>query len=193
MKIVGLTGGIGSGKTYVSKIFSQLGVPVYYSDARAKELYQSDLDLKSEMIELFSDEVYESNGEINKTFLAKEIFNDPEKLERVNNLVHPAVKRDFEKWTLAQSAQYVIKEAAILIESKGHLNCDHVILVSAPKDLKISRIRSRDGSTIEQIQDRMSKQLSDDEKRPFSQFEIINDESKLLIPQIMSIHEDLVC
>lgn len=191
MKTIGLTGGIGSGKTTVAKIFEVLGVPIYYADDKAKELYVTDQVMKKEIIEAFGEQTYIDN-KLNKKHLAKEVFSDSEKLKLLNLIVHPRVKIDFENWKNKHAeATYLIKEAAILIEARGHLECDKIILVTASQEIRIERVMFRDSSTKKEVLDRINKQLSDEEKLKFSDFEIDNSGDKMLIPQIMKIHEEL--
>lgn len=190
---IGLTGGIGSGKTTVARFFSLLGVPVYNSDLRARELMQHDPDLIKEITAAFGADSYIGNGgELNRAYLAGIVFNNATELARLNALVHPAVFRDFDSWTLRQTSPYVIKEAAILFESGSYKDCDAVILVTAPAVLRIARVSQRDNLSEEQVRDRIKNQLSDEEKSQYARFIVSNDEQSLLIPQLLTIHQLLL-
>ena len=189
---IGLTGGIGSGKSFVSKIFTELGVPVYNSDIEAKKLYSRE-DIKKKMQENFGQEVYLSDGQINKVYLANIIFNDRKALNYVNSIIHPLVKEHFEQWMNKQNhAQYIIKEAAILFESGAYKEMDKIIAVTAPLELRIKRVIVRDKTDPKTILNKIEKQLSDEEIIKRSDFHIINNEQKALLPQILKIHEQIM-
>lgn len=188
---IGITSGIGSGKTTVSKIFELLGVPVYYADDRAKQLMNEDVGLKNKIIRHFGTAVYE-NGVLNRKHLSNIVFNDAEKLKMLNALVHPATIADAANWMQKQNTAYAIKEAALLFESNSHLALDAVIGVSAPFELRMARVMKRDGLTVEKIMDRISKQLPEDEKMKRCDYIIFNDEQQLLIPQVMELHQLLL-
>lgn len=188
---VGVTGGIGSGKTTVCRIFGSLGIPVYYADARAKQLVLEDQTLKNGYIRLFGPRVYTNEGLLNRKLIADRLFNDPELLKEVNGLVHPAVRKDFDKWCREQSAPLVIQEAAVLIEGGGYLFMDHVILISAPEELRIERVMSRDGITREMVEQRMKNQWLTEQLREFCDFEISADDQHLITPQVLKIHKEL--
>ena len=187
---VGLTGGIGSGKTTVAKVFKQLGVSVYSSDDMAKAIMVSNTDLVLKITELFGVESY-TNGSLNRAFIAAKVFSDSTQLKLLNAIVHPALKMDFELWCLAQKGTYRVKEAAILFESKAHLGLDKVILVSAPEDLRINRVLKRDSATKEAVKLRMDKQWSDAKKRSLADFEIVNDEKESILTQVIALHNNL--
>ena len=186
MKKIGLTGGIGVGKTYVSKIFQQMGIPVFNADEQAKKCMVEDANLKAAVQLAFGENMY-INGVLQKEALAKIVFNNTEDLAKLNALVHPLVKQKFENWCTQQATLMVIKEAAILFESDGHLYLDAVVCVSAPEKLRIERMQKRDGSSVEQIESRMSKQIPQAEKEELSDFLIVNDEEQLLLPQVLAI------
>lgn len=188
---VGLTGGIGSGKTTVAKIFEQLRVAVYYSDDRAKKLMHDDSELKLKIIEQFGSSSY-TNGKINVPYLSSKVFSDHKQLEKLNALVHPVVRKDFVDWVNGQSGTYIIKEAAILFESGANKGLDKVILVEAPKDMRISRVMERDNVARELVLERMDKQWSDEKKRELTDFSIKNDGVKLVIEQVLKIHNVLI-
>ena len=186
MKKIGLTGGIGVGKTYVSKIFQQMGIPIFNADEHAKKCMVEDANLKAAVQLAFGENMY-LDGVLQKEALAKIVFNNSEALAKLNALVHPRVKQKFEDWCTMQSASMVIKEAAILFESDAHLGLDAVVCVSAHEKLRIERVQKRDASSVEQIQSRMSKQMPQAEKEELADFLIVNDEVQLLLPQVLSI------
>ena len=186
MKRIGLTGGIGVGKTYVAKIFQQMGVPVFNADVEAKKCLVEDSKLIAAVQAVFGENIY-SNGTLQKEELAKIVFNNNEKLAELNAFVHPVVKQRFVDWCTQQSTSIVIKEAAILFESGAHLGLDAVVCVSAPEKMRITRVKKRDGSSVAQIQSRMSKQMSQAEKEELADFLIVNDQVQLLLPQVLTI------
>lgn len=188
---VGLTGGIGSGKSMVAKIFELLGVPVYYADAASKALYQTDPELKANLKRHFGEDIYASEV-LDRKKLADLVFKDPEKLELLNRLVHPPTIRDAEQWLARQTAPYVIKEAALLFESGSVAGLDAVIGVYTPKVLRIKRVMDRDGVTREEVLARMARQIDEDIKMRLCDFVLQNDEQQLLIPQVLALHETLL-
>ncbi len=191
MKKIGITGCIGSGKTTVSRIFMQLGVPVYDADSRAKWLMQQQSEVISGIKKLFGKEAYSASGELNRAVIAQKVFSSPALLQQLNAVVHPAVFKDFDDWSDAQSQanhKYIIKEAALMFESDSYKHLDEVITVTAPSALRISRAMQRDNATREAVISRMKNQMSEDEKRKRSQYEIKNDEENLLIPQVLKLH-----
>ena len=191
MMIVGLTGGIGSGKSTVAKYFKALGVPVYNSDKRAKKLMQNSKKLKRDIINLLGEEAYDGK-KLNTKGIAQLVFADEKLLGALNNLVHPAVKNNFRKWTNKQNSSYVIQEAAILFENGSYKNYDRIILVRAPISTRISRIQERDGSTASDVKARMKHQWSDEEKSALSHYIIDNidlDKTKL---EVSRIHGELL-
>ncbi len=189
---VGLTGGIGSGKTFLANIFSHLGIPVYYADNRAKSLYKTSPELRVAMISEFGKQVYLPNGEINKNFLRKIILSDSESKEKINKIVHPFVTADFDAWCHQQKAvPYVLKESALLFETGLFRLLDKTILVISTDELKVNRIKERSHLSDIEIQKQMKIQLPDTEKEKFADFVIINDEKKLLLPQVLTIHQQL--
>ena len=187
---VGLTGGIGSGKTIVGNIFKQLGVPVYFSDDRAKNLMLNNQFLRESMISLFGDKVI-IGGFLNRSYIASKVFSNPKELIKLNALVHPFVQRDFDVWSASQTSNYVLKEAAIILETGGDKLLDKIVLIESPKYLKVTRIISRDGMTEEEVFKRMSKQWSDSQKRINADYIIKNDEKHSLIFQILKLHDTL--
>ena len=187
---VGVTGGIGSGKTVVCQIFRALGVAVYDADSRAKLLMTEDASLKKSIQKEFGENTYSENGEINRDFLAEAVFNDKEKIKSLNGLVHPAVARDYERWVQEQNSQYVVKEAALLIESGSYLSLDKIIVVQAPLELRVERVKQRDAFRSEdEIMAIISKQLSDNERAALADVIIQNDESQLLVKQVLKAHQ----
>ena len=190
MKKIGLTGGIGVGKTYVSKIFQKMGIPIFNADEQAKKCMVDDANLKEAVQLAFGENMY-LKGVLQKDALAKIVFNNTEALAELNALVHPIVKQKFEDWCYLQSTSMVIKEAAILFESDAHVGLDAVVCVSAPEKLRISRVQKRDGNSVEQIQSRMSKQMPQTEKEELADFIIVNDQVQLLLPQVLAIIKEM--
>lgn len=188
---VGLTGGIGSGKSMVARIFTALGIPVYYADEAARRIQQEDPAVKEQIIELLGDEAYE-NGMLNRSFISGVVFADKSKLEQLNAIVHPATIRDAENWLSAQTTAYAIKEAALIFESGSQRDLDFIIGVTAPIQLRIQRTMARDGATEEQVRHRMEKQISDRIKMRLCDAVIVNDEKQLLIPQVLELHYKLL-
>ncbi|WP_291857577.1 dephospho-CoA kinase [Marinilabilia sp.] len=189
---VGVTGGIGSGKTTVCRIFESLGIPVYYADVRAKDLVLEEPLLKTGYIKLFGKNVFSNNGRLNRQLVAGNIFNDRMLLKEVNKLVHPFVRRDFEKWCQKQTAPYVIEEAAVLIESEGYKFVDNVVLVTAPDEIRIERVMTRDQHSREKVMERINNQWKQEKLREFSDFEVRADDVQLVIPQVLEIHKELL-
>ena len=191
MKLVGLTGGIGSGKTTVSKMFAELGVPVYNSDQQAKALMTTSAKLRQQISELLGKEAY-AQGELQRNYIAKKVFASPELLQKLNALVHPVVKEDFVQWSLKQDYPYVIQEAAILIENGSHEAFDKMILVTAPVAERIARILKRDDSSREAILERMQHQWKDSVKAQFADYIIDNTELSKTREQVAAIHAELL-
>ncbi|PIA82106.1 dephospho-CoA kinase [Gaetbulibacter sp. 4G1] len=191
MIIVGLTGGIGSGKTTVAKQFLALGIPVYIADEEAKKLMHKSKVIKRKLIQLFGNKAY-VNGELNKSFIANIIFNDSSYLKKMNAIIHPRVARHFEKWTLKQVAPYVIKEVAILFENGGNKQCDYVITVIAPFELRIERLLKRDHTTRSKLNAIIKNQWSDDDKIKLSDFVIDNTTLESTKKQVVKVHEEIL-
>lgn len=185
---IGVTGGMGSGKSTVCGIFSQLGIPVYSADERAKILMTENRELVKKISTLFGSEAYTAKGELNRTFIASRAFSDSTLLTKLNALVHPAVFSDFDTWCAQQKAPYVIKEAALLFESGSFRGLDFIITVSAPRELRIQRSMRRDGSKRSQVLARMKKQWTEQQRKASADFILINDEKTPLIPQVMELH-----
>lgn len=189
---VGITGGIGSGKTTVCKIFESLGVPVYYADERAKKIMTSDKTLKEGIIHLLGEESYFKNGRLNRKFIGSKVFKNKSLLNKLNKLVHPAVLKDGENWFKKQKGVMALKEAALLIESGSYLSLDKLIVVTAPEKVRIQRVMERDKLSMEAVSQKMKNQLTDDEFLKYADFSIINDGKKLLIPQVRKIYKHIV-
>lgn len=188
---IGLTGGIGSGKTTVARIFEVLGIPVYYADQAAKRLMHEDPELQEQVRKHFGDAAYE-NGKLNNKYIAGIVFKDQSKLELLNALVHPATIRDGERWMAQQTAPYAIKEAALIFESGSQAHLDYVIGVAAPEPLRILRTMQRDNVTREAVLARMRKQIQEVIKMRLCDFVVYNDEQRLVIPQVLQLHERLL-
>lgn len=193
---VGITGGIGSGKSTVCRIFHEaLGIPIFYADIWAKKLVNFDPVLREGIIGIFGPEAYTLNDEYNRAHVAKIAFSDPVKLAALNALVHPAVEAESLLWHNHQAElgfPYTLKEAALIVESGGHLFLDFLIVVTAPEDLRIQRVMQRDGVTEEQVQARMRGQLKEFDKLKLADFVIVNDGSELLIPQVWGVHQEII-
>lgn len=192
---VGITGGIGSGKTTVCKIFATLGIPIYYADDRAKWLMVNSPALQTGIINLFGKEAYYEEGQLNRAYIGGIAFKHPKKLQKLNALVHPAVFVDGENWQqeqLALQVPYTLKEAALLYESGSHKFLDKMIVVTAPEEMRIERVMKRDGLDREAIQDRIARQMPEAEKVAQADYVINNDGQLLLIPQVLEIHQQLL-
>ena len=185
---IGITGGIGSGKTVVCKLFESCGAPVYDADEAAKRLMQENSSLKSQLIASFGN-IYDEKGKLQRSALAEIVFNDTELLSKLNGLVHPAVMKDYKEWQNNQKFDYVIRESAILFESNTNVDLDYVIMVEAPELLRIQRTMQRDQRSEKQIRSIMEKQMPDDEKIKLADFVIINNEVQPLLPQVWNLHE----
>ncbi|MDR1199950.1 MAG: dephospho-CoA kinase [Prevotellaceae bacterium] len=187
---IGLTGGIGSGKTTVSKIFKAIGIPVFCADCEAKKAY-SDSKVREQIINILGKQIYISDTNIDRQLLASKIFGDRQLLEKVNGIIHPAVKRYFEEWLAEQKSPYIIHEAAILLESGFDRFMDKIIVVNAPQDLRMKRVMDRDMQSRRQIIKRMENQMSGEERNLHADFMINNDSDTPLLPQILKIHEKI--
>ena len=187
---IGLTGGLGSGKSTIAKIFEVLGMPVYYADTEAKRIMNDDPLLKAEIIKHFGSESY-TDDQLNRPYLSGIVFNNKDKLSLLNSLVHPATIRDSKEWINKQKTPYAIKEAALIFESGTQEYLDYVIGVSAPAHLRIQRAMQRDQLTHEQVLQRISKQIEEVIKMHLCDFVIYNDEVRPVIPQVLELHKKL--
>ena len=187
---IGLTGGIGSGKSTVAHIFSILNINIYDSDARAKMLMLNQ-PVKSQIIDLLGQESYSERG-INRKWIAKQVFADKKLLQQLNDVVHPAVHEDFIQWCSAQTGAYVIQESALTFETGNYLHMDTVITVNAPEEIRIERVMQRDGVLREQVEKRMESQWLQSEKLRYAEFVIENDGKSALIPQVLNLHARLI-
>lgn len=189
MLVVGLTGGIGAGKTSIAKMFQELGVPVFNSDEQAKALYQR-ADLKGWLIQEFGSHLY-NKGTFQRQELAKIIFNDSKALHKVNAKIHPMVAQSFKTWCDEQDAPYVIKEVAILIESGSYKSCDQIILVTAPENIRLQRVVKRDGASEIEVKARMDKQMPESQKKDYANFVIENTDLEQSKQRVEEVHQQL--
>jgi len=188
--IIGLTGGIGSGKSTVAKIFAQLGIPVLDADATAKAIMNEDHSVKTKLIELFGEDAYKEN-QLNRPYIAQIVFEDAFKLQQLNAIIHPITIQYAKEWASKQSAPYVIKEAALFFESGSSEGVEKIIGVTAPKHIRIQRVMQRDQITREDVIKRMEHQLEDSLKMKLCDWVIQNDDMHLLIPQVLAIHQEI--
>ena len=188
---IGLTGGIGSGKSTVAKVFQTLGIPIYYADKAAKEIMNTNEALKQQIIHHFGEDIYE-NKVLNRILLAQKVFNNPSQLNLLNSLVHPPTIKAAEDWFAQQKAPYCIKEAALIFESGSQQNLDFVIGVYTPTTLRLQRVMQRDKTTKEEVQQRMDMQIDETIKMRLCDFVVNNNEQELLIPQVMALHEKFI-
>lgn len=193
MKVIGITGGIGSGKSIICKVFELLGVPVYYADARANWLTNNDLQLRKEIKELLGRQAYDENGQYNRKWVASLVFDNPELLKMLNMLIHPRVFEDTKQWlSLHQNQPYVLREAAISNAAGVGNDLDKVIVVSCPTEIRIKRVQARDPQrSEEQIKAIIARQKSEDQFREIANYQILNDDKELILPQILSLHQTL--
>ncbi len=186
--LIGITGGIGAGKSLISKIFRVLQVPVYNADTRAKELMVTSDNLRSAISVLFGDQSFDGD-QLNRKHIANKAFYEPKLLSQLNELVHPAVQLDFEKWIDEQHSNYILKEAALLFETGSHKKLDHVILVTAPREIRIERVLERDPHRDKKdVEAILSRQLSDEEKKNLSDHILVNDGSEMILPHVLKLH-----
>jgi len=190
-KIIGLTGGIGCGKTTVANVFATLGIPVFNADAVAKELMQNNPILKHKLIEEFGEYVF-ANGQLDRNYLAKIVFADTNQLERLNALVHPITIQAAKEWAAKQNTPYVIKEAALVFESGSGEGLAGVIGVTAPLSLRMHRVMQRDNCTKQEVEKRMQNQISDTIRMKLCDWVIVNDDQVLVVPQVVALHEKLM-
>ncbi len=191
MKLIGLTGGIGSGKTTVAQYFMDLGVPVYFADEHGKRLMHSSKRIRRMLVDSFGKQAY-INGRLNRSYLAQQVFNDKEKLALISRIVHPSVANSFKRWCSKQKAPYIIQENAILFETGSNRKFDHTIVVTAPKEERIKRVMQRDGISKKQVVERMNNQLDDALKIAAADFVIHNTDLAHLKSQVLDIHQKLL-
>jgi dephospho-CoA kinase len=191
VKRIGLTGGIGSGKSVVARVLMAMGYPVYFSDERSKFVTENDLEIRKGLVNLFGKEVFNVKG-LNRSFLAKQIFNDDTKRLSVNQLIHPKVRADFDHWAEQQNSVIVFNEAAILFETGAYKRFDKNVLVTAPLDVRIGRVLERDKTSKEEVISRISKQWTDEEKIPLADYILVNDGKTPLIGQIEKMILELI-
>lgn len=184
---IGLTGGVGSGKTTVSKIFLSLGIPVFYADGIAQKIMNEDQSIKQKIISLFGKDAYTET--LNRKYIADIVFKDAFKLEQLNALIHPLTINAANEWMQQQTAPYIIKEAALMFEAGASTNLDYVIGVYAPQPLCISRVIKRNNFTREQVLERMNNQIDETIKMKLCDFVIVNNEQEALLPQVLKLHE----
>jgi dephospho-CoA kinase len=190
---IGITGNIGGGKTTVSKIFEVLGVPVFYADDAAKKVMVEDPILINALKEAFGSEAYFNDGSLKRKHIASIVFNDDIQLAKLNSIVHPAVFRAFDNWTVQiKGAPYVMKEAALLFESTSYKMCDYSVMVTAPLELRIARVMQRDGLTSEEIKSRDARQFPEEKKIQLADYVIRNDDTELVIPQVLELHQQFL-
>tara|TARA_R110000737_G_scaffold22165_1_gene40751 strand:+ start:251 stop:838 length:588 start_codon:yes stop_codon:yes gene_type:complete len=189
---VGVTGGIGSGKTTVCKIFEQLDIPIYYADSEAKRLMTFDKELKSQIKSLLGKEAYHRNGRLNREYVASIVFSNKDKLTQLNHIVHPVVRKDAINWSSSQKSKYTLQEAALLVENGSYKQLDYLIVVTAPVEMRIKRVLKRDKSNFDQVKRRIDNQLPEKEKKKVADFIIDNSGQASLIHQILKIHRTLM-
>jgi len=191
--LVGLTGGIGVGKSFCAKIFEWLAVPIYNSDIEAKKIMMEDVEVKEAIIKLCGPNSYGQDGALNRGHIASVIFADNRVLAQINAIVHPAVRSHFRKWSSDQTeVKYVIQESALIFETGSYKSFDKIVVVDAPIHIRIERTISRDNSTEEQVRDRISKQYDQEEKVKLADFVLHNDGKQMIIPQILRVHSTIM-
>jgi dephospho-CoA kinase len=189
---IGLTGGIGSGKSTVCTLFMTLGIPVFFSDEVAKTILNNNLQVKDELQELFGASIYDSYGMLNRKMLGAIVFAKPEALSKLNHIVHPLVRTAFLNWVEIQKSPYIIKEAAILIESGAYRDVDAIVSVYAPEPTRIRRVMAREGVALEAVEARIKRQMPEKEKLKHSDYILYNDGVQLLLPQVLKLHSSFL-
>ncbi len=188
MRCIGLTGGIGSGKSYVAKIFQNLDVPIYKADNQARYISDNNPAVISKIVSLFGKDAY-TNGMLNRQFIGGMVFDDSSLLKKLNEIIHPEVEKDFKNWCSENiNSAYIIKEAAILFETGSYKNLHSNILVVAPEEIRLDRVKRRDKVNPDQIRKRMQNQWTDSKKRKLADYVIVNDGKSLILPQVIQIH-----
>jgi dephospho-CoA kinase len=192
MKKIGITGGIGSGKTTVCRIFESMGIPIYFADAEAKKIMVKNPSVKKQIKDLLGENSYHKNGKPNRLYISDKIFNDKDLLTSINEIIHPAVQIDCERWfeqlKSAQKYAYALKEAALLVETGNFKKLDALIVVTCPENIRIQRVIKRDKLSHEKVESKLKNQLSEDQKIAVADYLINNDGSESLIPQVWKIH-----
>lgn len=191
---LGITGGIGSGKSTITQMFRIIGVPVYVSDERSKYLSQTNSEIIAGLKQILGDDIYDEMGHLDRKRMASVIFADKEKLQKVNALIHPIVNRDFIEWTEEQKSKgvpYVVNEAAIMIESGSHKLMDKLLVVTAPVEQRVERVMKRDGVGEQQVKSRINNQMSDKEKVEIADYVIVTDDHHFIMPEILALDEEL--
>lgn len=185
---IGITGGIGSGKSTICRAFSVLGVAVYDSDSRARRLMHTNPEVVAAILKLFGDNAY-IQGVLNRSYIAEQVFHQPDLREKLNHIVHPAVAKDFDTWAECQQGHYVIEEAAILFESGAYRNMDAVVTVSTPEEQRIRRTCLRDNTDEQSVRQRIAAQMSEEERIDRADYVIVSDDRTPVLPQILKLHE----
>ncbi|MBL7963458.1 MAG: dephospho-CoA kinase [Flavobacteriales bacterium] len=189
---VGVTGGIGSGKTTVCEVLAVLGAPVFHADDEARQVQDDDPEVRRRMVDAFGEKFFE-NGALNRKALAERVFGDPDALRRLNEIVHPAVRERFKRFCVQHAREpYVVMEAAILVETGGHKALDHLVVVTAPEDERVRRVMGRDGADAAHVRARIRHQATDAQRKAVADTLIVNDGRTLVIPQVLSLHERLM-
>ncbi|MFI5149179.1 MAG: dephospho-CoA kinase [Bacteroidia bacterium] len=189
---VGITGGIGSGKSVVCDIFRLLGISIFNSDLEGRKILDEEEEVKQKLVLLFGPEAYTTAGKADRKYIASLVFENPVRLKALNDIVHPAVAARFQRWCKAHEKEaYILKEAAVLVESGAYKEMDKIILVSAPDHLRIERAQKRDNLSAEEVKKRSRNQLSEETLRKYAGYILVNDETQLLIPQVLALHEQL--
>lgn len=195
MKKVGITGGIGSGKTTICQIFESLDIPIYYADIQAKRIMSSHASVKQQIRAVLGEEAYHANGKLNRKFIASKIFSDKSLLLAINQIVHPAVQTDADRWTQQIRADfnppYIIREAALLVENGSYKSLDAIIVVTCPENIRIKRVMKRDRLSNEEVSKKIKSQMAESEKVKVADFVIVNDGIKPIIPQVWEIHKKI--
>jgi dephospho-CoA kinase len=190
---IGITGGIGSGKTTISKIFEVLGIPVFYADDHAKRVMTEDNILINAIRGAFGDEAYFNDGTLNRKYIAGIVFNDADRLATLNHIVHPATFRAFNAWVeLIRGVPYVLKEAALLFESDAYKLCDKTVMVYAPLNTRVQRVVNRDHLSEAEVNSRNARQMPDEQKMQLADFTLNNNDSQLVIPQVLKLHQQFL-
>jgi dephospho-CoA kinase len=189
---IGITGGIGSGKTTVCKVFELLGIPVFYADDVAKTLMVKDATLIQQIKATFGEEAYFADQSLNRKYISEQVFKQPDQLKKLNSFVHPAVFRAFDNWYIQQKAPYVLKEAALLFESGSYQQNDYNILVSCPLTLRVQRVMQRDKVIKEKVMERIAAQLPEETKQSLANYQIQNNEQEFIITQVLQLHSQLL-